>query len=214
MQPEFFNFKIWLFWVIIIMLYALITYVSNTFIFTDSFYYAILFDKIEMTRIKEMIALQHKFQILGYLFIPIYFFLKLWIIAGIIYTGLYLLKQDVSYKNCLKITLIAELVLVVAMLIKTAWLMIDKPSNANDLQYFSPLSITQLLLLDNLPKYLFYPLQLFNVFEVAYWFVLAFGIMAFTRQKVGKSLKIVASSYGVALFIWAVFVVFIQVQFT
>ena len=128
--------------------------------------------------------------------------------------GLYLLQQNVSYKNCLKITLIAELVSVVAMLIKTAWLMIDKPSNANDLQYFAPLSILQLLHLDELPKYLFYPLQLFNVFELAYWLTLAFGIMAFTQQKLGKSLKTVASSYGVALLIWVIFVVFIQVQFS
>ena len=128
--------------------------------------------------------------------------------------GLYLLQQNVGYKNCLKITLIAELVSVVAMLIKTAWLMIDKPSNANDLQYFTPLSILQLLHLDELPKYLFYPLQLFNVFELAYWLTLAFGIMAFTQQKLGKSLKTVASSYGVALLIWVIFVVFIQVQFS
>ena len=214
MKTDIFNFKFWYVWLIIVLLYALITYVNNSFIYTDSFYYATLSDKLDISRITEMIALQHKFQILGYLFMPVVLILKLWIIAGVLFTGLYLLQQEVNYKNCLKISLIAELVSVVAILVKTTWLMIDKPGNAIDLQYFSPLSLTQLLHINNLPNYLFYPLQLFNVFEVAYWMVLAFGIMAFTHQRWAKSLRTVASSYGLALGIWVIFVVFIQVQFS
>lgn len=167
-----------------------------------------------MARITEMVQLQHKFLYIGYLLLPVILLFKLCLVGGVLYIGLYLFQNQVNYKNCLKITLIAELVSIIAMLIKTLWLMIDKPATAEDIQSFSPLSLTQLLHINNLPKYLFYPLQLFNVFEVAYWLILAFGIMAFTQQKWGKSLKTVAYSYGMALLMWTVFVVFIQIQFS
>lgn len=214
MRTDIFNFKFWYFLLLIVLLYALITYLANCYIYTESFYYTSLSNKLDISRIAATIELQHKFRVIGYLFIPVVLILKLWIIAGILFTGLYLFQQEVNYRNCLKITLIAELVSVVAVFIKTSWLIINPPSNVTDLQYFSPLSITQLINIDKLPKYFFYPLQLFNVFELVYWIVLVFGIMAFTPQKWSKSLQTVASSYGIALSIWAVFVVFIQVQFT
>lgn len=212
MNKELYNFKFWHLLLLIILLYAGTTYVTNTFMFTNSFYYTTLSDKLAIDRITELIFLQHKYQLWGYLFSPILLLLKLWIIAGVVFIGLYLFNQEVSYKNCLKIVVIAELVSVVAMLVRVAWLLIYKPANVADMQYFSPLSITQLFNANTLPKYLFYPIQLFNVFEVAYWLVLAYGIMAFTNFKFGKSLKTVASSYGVALLIWCVIIVFIQLQ--
>lgn len=214
MNKEFYNFKFWHLFIIITFLYIVVTYLAIAFIYTDNFYYASLSDKFDVDRITAMIAMQHKFQIFGYLFLPLVLLFKLLVIAGVLLTGLYLLQQEISYKNCLKMTLIAELVSVVAMLVKTAWLMIGKPADANDLQYFSPLSITQILYLDKLPKYLIYPLQLLNVFEFAYWLILTFGVMTFTHQRFAHSLKAVASSYGVALLVWVVFVVFVQVQFT
>lgn len=214
MNKEIYNFKFWLLYLIIAMLYMVITYATNTFVFTNNYYYSILSDKMDTGRIAEVLIMQHKYQFIGYLTLPVILLLKLWIIGGIVFTGFYLLRQEVKYKDCLKIVLIAELVPVVAMLVRVAWLMIQKPANAGDIQYFSPLSLMQLINIHNIPKYLFYPLQLFNVFEIAYWLVLAYGIMAFTGWKFEKSLKTVASSYGVALAVWVVIVVFIQVQFS
>lgn len=214
MNKSVFDFKFWKLYSLIALLYIALSYIANTSIFTDSFYYNSLLDKIDISRITEIISFQHKSQTIGYFIIPIVLFLKLLVIASIIFTGLYLFQQKLSYKNCLKIVIVAELVSIVSTLVRVAWLITDMPKNAKSLEYFSPLSITQFLHLGSLPKYLFYPLQLFNVFEIAYWFVLGFGIMAFTQQRWAKSLKIVASSYGVALGIWVVFVIFIQVQFT
>lgn len=213
-QNNIFNFKFWKAWFIVVSLYIFTTYIGNTFIYTDSFYYHSLSDKIDVERIKGIIAFQSRFQQLGYIFIPIVLLIKLWILAGVIFTGLFLANRNVSYKDCLKITLIAELVSVSSAIFKVGWLMIDTPARLDDLQYFSPLSISLLLNINEFPKYLLYPLQLFNLFEVTYWIVLVLGIMAFTNMKWGKSLKVVASSYGVALFIWVIFIVFIQVQFT
>jgi len=213
-KNNLYQFKFWQLFLIVSFIYIGIMYVSNTMIYSDAFYYNMLSQKMEIARIKDIIEMQHKYQIISYCIYPIILLLKLWSVAGVIFMVLYLLNQEVSYQNCLKITLIAELVSVVAMLVRVVWLLVAKPDNVNDIQYFSPLSLTQLLDLDSLPKYLFYPLQLFNIFEVGYWLVLAYGIMVFTNWKFEKSFKAVASGYGVALAMWAVVVMFIQVQFS
>ncbi|HEX8461729.1 MAG TPA: hypothetical protein VF623_09875, partial [Segetibacter sp.] len=85
---------------------------------------------------------------------------------------------------------------------------------AQDIQFFYPLSLTQLLNLTQFPSYLIYPLQQLNLFELAYWLLIAAGIKAHTEKTFKQSLKVVTSSYGVALGIWILFVVFIQLQFT
>jgi hypothetical protein len=65
-----------------------------------------------------------------------------------------------------------------------------------------------------IPKYLVYPLQQFNVFEAVYWLLIAGGIRAFTQKSFAQSLKITAASYGIAMLIWCLVIVFIQLQFS
>lgn len=213
-NTDFFNFKCWHLWAAIVLLYVSGSLLSNIYIFTDPYYYNTLSGKLTIERIAEIIAFQRKFQAFSYLFIPFMIFIKVSIVAGVIFTGIFLFNRKASYNDCLKITLLAELVSVVSMLIRIGWLMIDRPDTTEAIRSFSPISITQLIDIRKVPQYLIYPLQLINVFEIGYWIVLAYGIMTFTNVKFGKSLKVVASSYGVALLIWVVFIVFLQIQFT
>lgn len=214
MKNSIYYLKFWHLWIVMVLFYTLVSLLSNIFIFTDNFYYNSLLGRIASERIRELISFQKKFQYVGYIFIPLILLLKVALIAGVIFIGTLLISQDIYYKNCLKITLVAEVGSLISTLVGTVWLIIDTPETAETIQNFRPLSVTQFLNIGSIPKYLFYPLQFLNVFEVIYWILLAHGIMAFTNFKFGKSLRVVAGSYGVALFIWAVFIVFIQVQFT
>jgi len=71
-----------------------------------------------------------------------------------------------------------------------------------------------------LEPWFIYPLQVLNLFELAYWFVLAYfiGKLAFTEKDKGKpmdlGLKIVASSYGSALLLWVVVVMFFTLNYS
>ncbi len=53
-----------------------------------------------------------------------------------------------------------------------------------------------------------YPFQVFNLFELAYWFILAYLIGKELNENTDKGFSIVASSYGVSLLIWVVGVMF------
>ena len=51
-----------------------------------------------------------------------------------------------------------------------------------------------------------------NLLEVAYWFILAYLIGKELNENIDKGFLIVASSYGVALLIWIVGVMFLTLN--
>ncbi len=59
---EIYNFKFWYLWFTIVTLYFLLSYVGNVYIYTDNSYYNTLSNRIDLSRITEMMALRHKFQ--------------------------------------------------------------------------------------------------------------------------------------------------------
>jgi hypothetical protein len=54
----------------------------------------------------------------------------------------------------------------------------------------------------------FYALQTLNMFEIGYWFLLAYGISRITEMNFDRSLRIVVFSYVPALFLWLAVVTF------
>ncbi len=62
---------------------------------------------------------------------------------------------------------------------------------------------------EGLEPWFIYPLQVLNLFELAYWFIIAFLLnKEINDTESTKGLQIVVSSYGVSLLIWVVGVMF------
>ena len=74
MDKELYNFKFWYLCLIIVFMYILINYLTNSAIYTDSFYYALLSGKIDIDRITDIITMQHKFQFITYCFLHLILF--------------------------------------------------------------------------------------------------------------------------------------------
>lgn len=196
-----------------IFLYLSITYLTNLFVLTDSFYYSSFQDRLSAEGINNLISSLKRFQWVGYLLIPVVIFLKLLVISAVIYAGVVIFDQKILFKECLRIVMVAECVPLLAALIKFGYFLISGPSTVQEMQVFYPLSVLNILHPRQLPSYLIYPLQQLNLFEIIYWLLIAVGIRTFIKKSFGYSLKIVVSSYGVALSVWVLFVVFINLQF-
>lgn len=188
--------------------------VSNAYVVTEDFLNVSFHSQLSNEQIENIINVNKRYQWISYLIIPIILLLKWMILASVIYVGLFLLNKNVTYKNCFKIVQLAELVMILAATAKLAWFIVYPPKTIEDVQYFYPLALTQLFSPNQIPKYLIYPLQQLNVFEVLYWLLIAGGIKAFTQKTFAQSLKITALSYGVAMFVWCLVIVFIQLQFS
>ncbi|MCG2779591.1 MAG: hypothetical protein L6264_01470 [Weeksellaceae bacterium] len=113
--------------------------------------------------------------------------------------------EKVEYKDFLFIVLIAEFIFIIAGLYKFVnfyWLQTDY--TLEDLQTYYPISLINLREYISTEKWLAYPLQLVNLFELFYWGFLAWGITELSDNKVklGKSFGLVALTYGTALLFW------------
>ena len=210
---SFYDFKWWQLSVVFAGIYLALAYITNNFVLTDSFYYSSFSTQLSSDRIDGIIHLTKRLNWISYVAMPVFLSLKWSIVAAIIYAGMFLFNQNITFKYCLKIITLAELVPIIVTLLKLAYFFIYPPSNLQDIQGFYPLSLTAFFSHNKLPSYLVYPLQQFNLFEAVYWLFIAAGIQSFTQNTFGYSLKIVASSYGIALCVWVLIVMFIQLQF-
>jgi hypothetical protein len=169
---------------------------------------------MSIKRIEELIDLNKKNEWLTYILLPIINTIKYSVTAMVIFIGIKLFELEVSFKNCFKIILFAEIIPLISSIIKTLYFYIYAPNNFDVLQNYNPLGVSGFLKNDTIPKYLLYPIQQLNLFEVAYWFLLAYGIKSLGNIDFKKALKITSLSYGVGLAIWCIFIVFLQLQFS
>ena len=180
----------------------------------DIYFYSLFAQKYDLNKIEEIILLTRKYEWISYLISPIFLIIKWGMTCTIIYIGIKLLELDISFENCFKIVLIAEIIPIISAIARTLYFYIYPPNNLEILQNFNPLGVSIFLKNNSIPKYLLYPIQQLNLFEVGYWLLLAYGIKSLGNVDFKKALKITSISYGVGLLIWCIFIIFLQLQFS
>jgi hypothetical protein len=196
------------------LFYIIILWITNKIIITETFYF-ISFEKfMSIKRIEELIDFNKKREWLSYILLPIVNTIKYILTAIIIFIGIKLYEIEINFKNCFKIVLLAEIIPLVSTITKILYFYIYPPNNFEVLQNFNPLGLSSILRNDTIPKFLLYPIQQLNLFEVGYWLLLAYGIKSLGNVDFKKALKITSLSYGVGLLIWCIFIVFLQLQFS
>jgi hypothetical protein len=125
----------------------------------------------------------------------------------IIHTALYLNDQQVSTTKIFKVVVLAEFIFLLPAVIKIVTFNYTFP-HGNLLDWHRYYILSLLSFFDNVPADWYYALQTANLFEVVYWFLLAFGICKITSLNFDGSLRLVLSSYLPALFIWIAAVTF------
>jgi len=165
------------------------------------------------TQIAEALNSLQKWQWLSYAIIPLLLLLKISIIAAIIDVGCFFFDKDIKYKNLFNTVIKAEFVFLLVIVFKTLWFYVfQQDYTLEDLQYFYPLSAINITGYDGLQPWFVYPLQVLNLFELAYWVILAYLLGKELKISTDKGLTIVASSYGVGLVIWVVAVMFLTLN--
>lgn len=172
--------------------------------------YDSLANQLTVEQLNKAFASIRKWQLWGYLLIPILILLKTHIIALVLSVGTFFFNIKIAYKKLWNIVLKAEFIFLFVSLIKLGWFYFFKTDfTLEELQLFYPLSTLSFIGAEGVEPWYIYPLQVSNVFEVVYWIVLAFLIdKALNIKKGNLGIKIVASSYGLALLIWVVAVMF------
>lgn len=194
----------------------LIAEITNKILNFNNLLYNSLSEQLTNQQIEHFFEIQQKWKLLGSAFIPIFLLLKITIISSILYVGTFFFSaKEINYKTLLDIVLKAEFLFLLVAICKIIWFYFFQTNfKLEDIQYFYPLSALNIVGYKGLEPWFIYPFQVLNLFELAYWLILAFYIGKATETNMDNGLKIVASSYGSALLLWVVTIMFFTLNYS
>ena len=199
----------------IIMCYTSLTYLDKTFISTTSKIFDFLSKDYPSSVVQNYMENQKKWWWVSYAVTPLLIGIKVSLVAFCLnFIKLLDLQglEKVKFSDFVFLVLIAESVFVIAGFYKFVnFYWIDTDFKLEDLQTYYPISLINLREHISTEKWLAYPLQLVNLFELFYWWILAYGIYELSDQKVKpvRSFGLVAMTYGVGLLFWTGIVCFL-----
>ena len=203
-----------LLFIFIILLYSLLTFLDKAYITTDSKIFDFLAKDYPSSVVQNYMESQKKWWWVSYVTTPVLIGIKVLLVAFCLnFVKIISEKlEDVKFRDILTVVLIAEFVFIIAGFYKFFnFYLIDTDYTLETLQTYYPLSLINFKDAISTEKWLAYPLQLCNVFELFYWGILAWGIWELADKKISyiKSLGYVALTYGIGLLFWVGVVCFL-----
>ena len=198
----------------IIFFYLILTFVDKTFIVSESKIFDYLANKYPSSVVQNYMESQKKWWWVSYVTTPVLIGIKVLLVAFCLnFVKIISEKlEDVKFRDILTVVLIAEFVFIIAGFYKFFnFYLIDTDYTLETLQTYYPLSLINYKEAISTEKWLAYPLQLCNLFEVIYWGFLAWGIWELADKKISyfKSFGYVALIYGIGLLFWVGVVCFL-----
>ena len=175
----------------------------------DDLLYNSLSEQLTLKQIENFIGFQKKWQLIRYVFIPIFLLIKTTIIAALLYMGLLFFDNDLKFTSLWNIVLKGEFIFLLVPIFKIIWFYFFQINyTLKDIQNFYPLSALNILEHEELELWLIYPFQILNVFELVYIIYLGYQMGQLTNTNTDNGLKIVGYSYVHALVLWIVTIMF------
>lgn len=192
----------------IITLFGILTFLDKQFISTNSKIFDFLTKDYPNEVVQNYMESQKKWWWVNYALIPILIGIKVLLVSFCLnFIKLFDLPglEKVKFSEFVFLVLIAEFVFIIAgfyKFINFYWVNTDY--TLESLQTYYPISLINLQEHISTEKWLAYPLQLVNLFELFYWGILAWGIWELSEQKISfkKSLGLTTITYGIGLLFW------------
>lgn len=204
----------WQWFVLICLIYAGSSFISQTFILSDSLFYNTYGEQMAYERIDAMLNFQAQWQWVGFLFIPLFIALKLLLVTLSLLGGCIWENYRIGFRQIWSMVLRAELVFAIAAVFTVLFLTwFVELQSLEDLQRFHNFSLMAFLPVgEDLSAWYLYPLQVLNIFEVLYWFVLIWGMLFVSKRSLQEMIGLVGSSYGLGLLLWVMLVIFLKLN--
>ena len=192
----------------------ILLFLDKTYISTDSKIFDFLAKDYPSEFVRNYMESQKKWWWVSYAITPVLIGIKVLLVAFCLnFVKIISEKlEQVKFRDILTIVLMAEFVFVIAGFYKFFnFYLVDTDYTLETLQTYYPLSLINFKEAISTEKWLAYPLQLCNLFELIYWGILAWGIWQLADKKISyqRSLGYVALTYGIGLLFWVGVVCFL-----
>jgi hypothetical protein len=146
-----------------------------------------------------------------YLSTAAYLFIKISAISLIFYTALFLRGESSSFGEIFRVVVLSEYIFLIPAGIKVIYFH-NIYTSGTLADWHKMYILSALSLFENVPGDWYYALQTLNIFEISYWFLLAWGLAKISRLSYDSSLQLVCLSYIPALLIWVSLVSFFSIM--
>lgn len=99
----------------------LIMYFTNQFLFSETIYYNTFAEQLTIEKIEGIIEQSRKWVWIGYLLVPIIYYLKFLLVALVLQTGFFFFDRKVSFSIIFKAVMLAEIPFLIVPVIKLFW---------------------------------------------------------------------------------------------
>lgn len=174
--------------------------------------YKDLSEQLTLQQIEEIIKSKTKWAWVGYAIVPVLLFLKITVIAWVLAIGGFFSEVTLSHRKYFRIVLLAEFIFLLPAILKITWFyFFETDFSFEQVQQFIPFSLQSIMDTSAIPTWALYPLQLFSLFEVAYWILLV--VLINKASKTDRGAKIVLTGYAPALLVWILFIMFLTLNY-
>jgi len=213
-QPQsYFPSKGWMIFVLMTLILWVVNFIQQEFIFTDEFFFNTWGDKFNEDRIYEIIQTKNKWKWVYYLFVPGYIFFWIFFVTTALTIGALLKNAQYGFLFYWGVVMRSYPVYLLNFLIVFILTFFFPVNSLYDLLKLDFFSLAGILQIADYSIWYIYPMKSINVFEMGFWVLLTYNISQGTNQSFSRSLGFVVSTYGVALFLWTLFIMFIQINF-
>jgi hypothetical protein len=177
----------------------LLLFIKKSFIENETAAFEFLADRPE----GSVLAVR---SILQYFSIPLIYLWKFLVIAFVIWVGCFMFGFRVTYEQCWRVVMAAELVFYVPEIMKIVWFtVIETDPDFYQIQAFYPFSLMGLFDYHEIANRYHYPLKALNIFEIVYLAALMLGVWHFSKRPFKNAFIIILTTYLPIFILWLVF---------
>ncbi len=195
----YFDFDKRLFFLIIVLIFIVIRFITNDIILQAIPGY-------EQLEEEGTFLIFHIFNALNYLWTPFALMWKFTLTAFVLWIGGFAFGYRVSFKKLWQYIMIIEIIFVLPELIKMLYFMtLPESVTYQEIRNFYPFSLLSILGSEGMDKQNLYPLQAINLFEIIYIALLILVFHTVSRRNLKQSTKVVISTYVPLFLLWLFF---------
>ena len=200
---------------ILVILIFFSSIIYNQVLDTEELQANALLRQFDSNEVYKFLSIRKKWEWIGMAFLPIIILVKIFLASFFLYTGIYFTDKNLEFKKIFYSVIKAQYIFLFPILLKIIWFyFFTVEYQLEDTIYFFPLSAINIVGYKNIDPWFIYPLQVLNLFELAYWFILAYLLGKELNISMDKGFKIVTTSYVPALAIWVVAVMFFTLSYS
>jgi len=151
--------------------YLMLLLLNDPALFHDSYK-----EVLDDDRIMMLFRARQSISYLSLILIPIFLMIKYLVILGVMLCGKYLERIEISNRELFQNIIQCDLVFIVPILVKyVLFEFVWRDYNLTDVQIYMPCSLAAVVGYEKIPRYLLYPLQSLNLFEISFIAILAWS---------------------------------------